>query len=169
MFSGSCGPLQGHARPGEPTQSPAARRPPTRCRVPSTRRTRLRPGRSPRSRSRIPPGAAATEAVWSSAPGAELGLTLGGHGKPECDQGSVDSFPTVRDSSSFPHLHPPSIPPGNLGHPGALPGDGAPLKDQSLHVGCSSVLLSVEHIVSFTFFGSGLNPLSFNLTVPFHR
>lgn len=61
-----------------PTSSPAARRPPTRSRVPWTRRTRLRPGRSPRSRSRIPLGPAGTGSAGSSAPAGELGPALWG-------------------------------------------------------------------------------------------
>lgn len=64
-----------------PTRSREARRPPRRCRVPSTRRTTLRRGRSPRSRSHIPPGPPATQGAWSSAPGWELGRTLAEHGK----------------------------------------------------------------------------------------
>ncbi|MEQ2192936.1 hypothetical protein XENOCAPTIV_020236 [Xenoophorus captivus] len=80
------------------TRSREAKRRPRRCRVPSTRRTRRRPERNPRSRSHIPPGPAATEAVLSSAPGGELGQTLGGGEKSELDQGLTDSYLTLERS-----------------------------------------------------------------------
>lgn len=65
----------------KPTRSRGARRPPTRSRVPSTRRTSHRWGRSPHSSSRILLGPPRTAVVWSSAPGWESGRTLEDDGK----------------------------------------------------------------------------------------
>lgn len=61
-----------------PTRSRAARRPPTRSRVPWTRRTSLPSGRSPPSMFRIPLVPPRTAGAWSSAPGGESGRTLRG-------------------------------------------------------------------------------------------
>lgn len=61
-----------------PTRSRGAKRPPTRSRVPWTRRTSPPSGRNPPSTSRIllaPPG---TAGAWSSAPRGESGRTLRG-------------------------------------------------------------------------------------------
>lgn len=61
-----------------PTRSRGARRPPTRYRVPWTRRTSPRSGRNPPSTSRIPLAPPRTAGAWSSAPGGESGRTLRG-------------------------------------------------------------------------------------------
>lgn len=61
-----------------PTRSRAARRPPTRSRVPWTRQTSPPSGRNQPSMSRIPLAPPRTAGAWSSAPGGESGRTLGG-------------------------------------------------------------------------------------------
>lgn len=61
-----------------PTQSRAAKRPPTRSRVPWTRRTSPLSGRSPPSMFRIPLAPPRTADAWSSARGGESGRTLRG-------------------------------------------------------------------------------------------
>lgn len=59
-----------------PTRSRAARRPPTRSRVPWTRRTSPLSGRSPPSMFRIPLAPPRTAGAWSSAPAGASGRTL---------------------------------------------------------------------------------------------
>lgn len=59
-----------------PTRSRAAKRPPTRSRVPWTRRTSPLSERSPPSMFRIPLAPPRTAGAWSSAPGGESGRTL---------------------------------------------------------------------------------------------
>lgn len=137
-----------------PTQSPEATRPPTRSRVPSTRRTRLRPGRSPRSSSHILPGPPGTEVSWSSAPGPEPGLRLWGSGQRTWTQRLTDSHwqrlvHVITSTSTFGF---PSVVNGCLVTGGC--DDNARRispKIWHLHVRCSSALFSVEHIVCFFF------------------
>lgn len=59
-----------------PTRSRAARRPPTRSRVPWTRQTSPLSGRNQPSMFRIPLAPPRTAGAWSSAPGGESGRTL---------------------------------------------------------------------------------------------
>lgn len=61
-----------------PTRSRGAKRPPTRSRVPWTRRTSPPSGRNPPSTSRILLAPPRTAGAWSSAPRGESGRTLRG-------------------------------------------------------------------------------------------
>lgn len=103
-----------------PTRSRGARPPPRRSRVPWTRRTRLRPGRSPRSTSRIPPGPPETGVAWSSAPGSGSGrglqdgeATWGSHHankKTTTKKTNTGRFSASRLRSPSPSAHPPARP-----------------------------------------------------------
>lgn len=87
-----------------PTRSRGAKRPPTRSRVPWTRRTSPPWGRNPPSKSRILLALPRTAGAWSSAPRGESGRTLRG------GQERKATFIKMHSSSTPAPLPPP--PPG---------------------------------------------------------
>lgn len=119
-----------------PTRSRGAKRPPTRSRVPWTRRTSPPWGRNPPSKSRILLALPRTAGAWSSAPRGESGRTLRG------GQERKATFIKMH-SSSTPAPLPPPTPWMFLQAP---PPPGYP--DRHSHVAGGSAFFSVEHIVA---------------------
>lgn len=115
-----------------PTRSRGAKRPPTRSRVPWTRRTSPPWGRNPPSTSRILLGPPRTAGAWSSAPRGESGRTLTGGRQRKA------TFIKMHSSSTpvpFPILLLPPLP-------------GCFYPDQHAHVAGGSAFFSVEHIAA---------------------
>lgn len=110
-----------------PTRSRGAKRPPTRCRAPWTRRTSPPSGRNPPSTSRTrlaPPG---TAGAGSSAPGGESGRTLREGGTGERQRWLKGT-------------HPPLQPPANPDGHSRVAGGSAffPVEHIVVHFTCSS-------------------------------
>lgn len=110
-----------------PTRSRGAKRPPTRSRVPWTRRTSPPSGRNPPSTSRILLAPPRTAGAWSSAPRGESGRTLRG------GRESKATFIKMHSPPLWMFLQAPPPP----GYP-----------DRHSHVAGGSAFFSVEHIVA---------------------
>lgn len=125
-----------------PTRSRAARRPPTRSRVPWTRQTSPLSGRNQPSMFRIPLAPPRTAGAWSSAPGGESGRTL----REEQQRKATIIKRRTRSSSTGAVVlsSPLDVCPGSA----AAAAAAWLLANKHLHVAGGSAFFSVVHIVA---------------------